>query len=117
MIRSAPCAQCGFENDADAEFGENCGAALARVCRVLVTSVLHWRNAAFDRLVEAASRVSDQDERIKLYQAADRILIEEAAVIPLLYNRNHALEKPWIRHDRLSPMRSWYWKDVVIEPH
>ena len=26
------CTSCGFNNDADAEFCENCGAALARAC-------------------------------------------------------------------------------------
>ncbi len=85
--------------------------------RVFFASVIRWRHAAFDQLVKAASQVSDQGERVKLYQAADRILIEEAAVIPLWYQRYHVLVKPWISHFRLSPMRSWHWKDVIIEPH
>jgi ABC-type oligopeptide transport system substrate-binding subunit/class 3 adenylate cyclase len=85
--------------------------------RAYFASVILWRNATFDQLVKAASHVSEQVERIKLYQAADRILIEEAAVIPLWYGRYHLLVKPWISRFRLSPMRVWHWKDVVIEPH
>ena len=74
-------------------------------------------NSTFDQLLEAAGHVSDQVERTKMYQAADRILIEEAPAIPLWYGRNHLLVKPWISHFRLSPMRMWHWQDVVIEPH
>ena len=81
-----------------------------------IASGTDWRNDAFDQLVETASHVSDQAKRMQMYQEADRILIEEAAVIPLTYGRAHLLVKPWISHFRLSPMRS-YWKDVVIEPH
>jgi ABC-type oligopeptide transport system substrate-binding subunit len=85
--------------------------------RVFVATFTNWRNEAFEQLVESASRLSDQAERIKLYQAADHILIEEAGVIPLWYERFHLLVKPWISYFRVSPMRFWHWKDVVIEPH
>jgi oligopeptide transport system substrate-binding protein len=74
-------------------------------------------NAAFDQLLETAGHVSDQVERTKMYQAADHILIEEAPVIPLWHSRYHLLVKPWISHFRLSPMRGWHWREVVIEPH
>jgi oligopeptide transport system substrate-binding protein len=85
--------------------------------RTFVATLTIWRNATFAQLLESASRVGKQSERIKLYQAADHILIEEAPIIPLWYARDHMLVKPWISHYRLSPMRSWHWKDVVIEPH
>ena len=85
--------------------------------RVAVAFRSPWRSQDFDDLIEAAGRVGDQAERVKRYQAADRILIEEAAVIPLTYNRNQSLVKPWISKFPMSPMRIWHWKDVVIEPH
>jgi ABC-type oligopeptide transport system substrate-binding subunit len=85
--------------------------------RVFVANQTEWRNAAFDQMVEAATQVSNLAERTALYQAADRILIEDAPVVPVAYGRYHMLVKPWIRHYHLSPMRSVPWKDVVIEPH
>jgi len=59
----------------------------------------------------------DQEERMRMYQQADRILIEEAPILPLAYGRFHMLVKPWVRRYLTSPLRWWYWKDVIIEPH
>lgn len=52
-----------------------------------------------------------------MYQQADRTLVEEAPVLPLCYARLHMLVKPWVRKCRTSPMKWWFWKDVIIEPH
>jgi len=76
-----------------------------------------WQNKAYDELIEAARQTADPSERIKTYQAADRILVEEAAFVPVLYGRWHLLVKPWVRQFLTSPMKAWFWKDVVIEPH
>jgi ABC-type oligopeptide transport system substrate-binding subunit/DNA-binding SARP family transcriptional activator len=76
-----------------------------------------WRNQIYERLVEDARRAMDQEERMTLYQQADRILVEEAPVLPLCYARIHMLVKPWVRRYRTSPLRWWYWKDVILEPH
>jgi ABC-type oligopeptide transport system substrate-binding subunit len=59
----------------------------------------------------------DQEERIKLYQRADRILIEEAGVMPLTYGRLHLLVKPWVKRFPVSPIKICFFEDVVIEPH
>jgi oligopeptide transport system substrate-binding protein len=76
-----------------------------------------WRNESYDRLVEEARRVVDQGERMRLYRRADRILIEEAAILPLYYPRLHLLVKPWVRQFPVSAIKWWFWKDVIIEPH
>lgn len=47
-----------------------------------------WRNGRFDALVEEARASTDQRRRMALYHEADQLLVsEEAAVIPLGYNR------------------------------
>ncbi len=76
-----------------------------------------WQNEAYDRLVEEARRVTDQGERMKLYRQADRILVEEAPIMPLIYGRLNMLVKPWVRKYPTSALTGWFWKDVVIEPH
>jgi oligopeptide transport system substrate-binding protein len=76
-----------------------------------------WQSEAYERLVEKARRSMDQKERIRLYKQADRMLIEEAVVMPLFYGRFHALVKPWVKSFPLSPIKYWFWKDVIIEPH
>ena len=76
-----------------------------------------WRSAAYDELVERARRSTDQADRMKLYAQADRILIEEAVVLPGTYGRNHLLVKPWVSRYPTSAMATLSWKDVVLEPH
>jgi ABC-type transport system substrate-binding protein len=77
-----------------------------------------WHNEAYDSLVERARRVTDQTQRIKLYQQAERILIEEAPIMPFGYVRSPWLVKPWVGGFVPSPLFfSPLWKHVIIEPH
>jgi oligopeptide transport system substrate-binding protein len=76
-----------------------------------------WQNQSYDELLEGARRVTDQRARMKIYQQAERILIEEAAILPLFHPRWHLLVKPWVRRYPTSPLRQSFWKDVIIEPH
>jgi ABC-type oligopeptide transport system substrate-binding subunit len=77
-----------------------------------------WENETYTGLVEEASRSMDQEDRMDLYKRADKILVEEAAIIPLNYVRLHLLIKPWVKkHPTLAATMWWYWKDVIIEPH
>jgi oligopeptide transport system substrate-binding protein len=76
-----------------------------------------WQNESYTELVERARRITDHAERMKLYQQADRILIEEAAVVPVLYGRYHFLVKPWVRKFSLSAVSWTFWKDVIVETH
>jgi ABC-type oligopeptide transport system substrate-binding subunit len=76
-----------------------------------------WRNADYERLVEVARHTTDQAERLRLYQQADRLLVEDAAIIPMAYGRNHLVVKPWVRKFSASAINWPSWKDIVIEPH
>jgi oligopeptide transport system substrate-binding protein len=77
----------------------------------------HWREDEYERLVDEARTIMDQDERMKLYEQADQILIEEAPIIPLTYGRYHMLVKQWVKQFIFSAMNPPFWKDVIIEPH
>ncbi|MCZ7571423.1 MAG: ABC transporter substrate-binding protein [Ardenticatenaceae bacterium] len=86
--------------------------------RVCVLSTLPgWRNEAYEQFVAEARRVTDQGKRMHLYRQADRILVEEAAIMPLTYPRVHLLVQPWMKRYPVSAMKAWFWKDVVLEQH
>jgi oligopeptide transport system substrate-binding protein len=85
-----------------------------RVC--VQRYVPHWRNETYERLLEDARRSSDQGNRVPLYQAADKILIEEAVIMPISHFTSNRLVKPWVK----VPGRGagiWYLKDVILMPH
>jgi oligopeptide transport system substrate-binding protein len=73
---------------------------------------INWPNEAYDRLVEQARRVMDQEKRMQLYREADRILVEEAPIMPLIYRRWHMMVKPWVKK---IPTWIVQWKDIVVE--
>jgi len=52
-----------------------------------------------------------------MYQQAELILVQEAPILPLYHLRSHLLVKPWVRRYPTSPMKLWFFKDVIIEPH
>lgn len=76
-----------------------------------------WRSEAYTHLVEEAARCQDQAQRLALYREADQILVQEAPMLPLAYQRWHLLDKPWVTRYPVSAQECWFWKDVVIEPH
>jgi oligopeptide transport system substrate-binding protein len=76
-----------------------------------------WHNPTYEQLLEEAKYIADREKRMALYQQADGILIEDAAIVPIYYGRNHMLIKPWVHKLSLSVMNWYLWKDVIIEPH
>jgi oligopeptide transport system substrate-binding protein len=74
-----------------------------------------WQNDSYDDLVEKARRVLEQYERLRLYEEADRILIDEVVIIPLTYSWSHTLVKPWVRKFPASSLNQWLWKDILVD--
>ncbi len=70
-----------------------------------------WSHALFDQLVERAAAIAQPQERLRLYHAADRLLVaEQAVILPLFYYQNFGLlrshftlpdSKTFIRGSRL----------------
>jgi oligopeptide transport system substrate-binding protein len=84
-------------------------SALQQRCR--------WSNERYAELLEQAGRGTDQSERIHLYQQADRLLVDQAIVMPLVYHRFHLLVKPWVARYPVSPVGYGYWKDALVRSH
>jgi ABC-type oligopeptide transport system substrate-binding subunit/class 3 adenylate cyclase len=76
-----------------------------------------WQNDSYTKLIETARSILDQPERMRIYQQAERILIQEAPILPIFYGRDHILVKPWVKNLNISPFGKWFFKDAIIEPH
>jgi oligopeptide transport system substrate-binding protein len=77
-----------------------------------------WQNETYEELVETARWTLDQQERLRLYEQVQRILLEKVPIVPTTYVRSHLLIKPWVK--RFPTSAIWgdtFWKDVIIEPH
>jgi ABC-type transport system substrate-binding protein len=85
--------------------------------RVALLGHSAWRNETYDRLVEQARRVTDQEERMVLYRQAERMLVEEVPILPVSYERTPWLVKPWVRNFGSTGREGMVCRDVVIERH
>jgi len=56
-----------------------------------------WTSEEFDRLVAASDRENDPAKRLALLGRAERLLVDEAALIPLYSGVGHNLMKPFIK--------------------
>jgi oligopeptide transport system substrate-binding protein len=73
-----------------------------------------WRNEAYDKLIRQAQRSLDQAERMKLYAQAEKILVEQAPIMPIFYRSTRLLVKPWVTRFPTAGLREWFLKDVII---
>jgi len=77
----------------------------------------HWQNPEFDTLVEAGRRALELEQRMELYRNADRILMQDAVVLPLFYGQLCELTHPWVHELAGSSIYSPHWKDTTLMPH
>ena len=56
-----------------------------------------YSNPKFDALCDEADSVSDMDKRIKLYQQADQICVDDVAFFPIMYGNQPILFKPRVK--------------------
>jgi len=74
-----------------------------------------WHHDIYHSLLSEARKLTDQEDRMKLYRQADRILVAEAPIMPLTYVRSILLVKPWVKKYPLTGLAVPFWKDVIIE--
>ncbi|MGH2543755.1 MAG: ABC transporter substrate-binding protein, partial [Ardenticatenaceae bacterium] len=59
-------------------------------------------NPQVDELLEAARVEQDEAQRLELYRQAEELIVQDAAWVPLWFNKGYVLVKPWVE-DYLFP--------------
>lgn len=75
-----------------------------------------WQSPEYEALVQGARRITDRRQRLAMYRQAERLLVEEAPVIPIAYGLDHALIKPWFE-PWPSNQNFFILKDVIMHEH
>jgi ABC-type oligopeptide transport system substrate-binding subunit len=58
----------------------------------------------------------DPEKGLRLFLDADRILVQEAAILPLTHDYWPFLVKPWLKVQP-SYFGAWSLRDAIIGPH
>ncbi|MFK7786940.1 MAG: ABC transporter substrate-binding protein [Crocinitomicaceae bacterium] len=75
----------------------------------------NYRSDKFDELFEDASREEDAEEREKLYQQCDQMVIDEGIVIPVLTDDHVVMINARVRNFKASPLESLNLTSVYIK--
>lgn len=70
-----------------------------------------YKNENFDKVFEKALRELDDTRRMAYYLEADNIVTEDAAVLPIYYDENYRLKKPWVKNFDANAME---YRDLSI---
>lgn len=74
-----------------------------------------YANAAFDKLIDQAQVTPDNAARYKLYNEAEKVLLDEFGTCGLFVRTQVALVKPNVKGVSLTPMRYLPYGGVTIE--
>jgi oligopeptide transport system substrate-binding protein len=63
-----------------------------------------YSNPQLDALLDQAATEQDTNTRLALYQQAEQLIVNDAAVMPLFFGRDYVLVKPYVKDYVLSPL-------------
>ncbi len=75
-----------------------------------------YRNPEVDRILEQARGERDQARRFELYHQAERLILQDAVVIPLFWPVEHQLVKPCVKNWPVVPMTVPKYRYIEISP-
>jgi len=80
------------------------------------TNFSRYRNPEFDDLIRRARHEPDDAEREALYRRADRLLMEDAAAVPIYWYGTDNLIRPEFTGAVLSPLGEFAipWEEVTM---
>jgi len=63
-----------------------------------------YSNPQLDALLNKAAIEQDPAVRLQMYQQAEQIIVQDAAMLPLFFGRSYVLVKPYVKNYSLSPL-------------
>ena len=64
----------------------------------------NYSNPRLDSLLDQAAIEQDSNARLKMYQAAEQLVVQDAAILPLFFGTNYVVIKSYVKDYVLSPL-------------
>jgi oligopeptide transport system substrate-binding protein len=74
-----------------------------------------WVRPEYDALLDEAARESDQTKRLRIFERAEDMLLNDAPIVPLYVITNQFLLRPYVKGVNLSPRNMTLLKGVSVE--
>ncbi|HEX9924562.1 MAG TPA: peptide ABC transporter substrate-binding protein [Anaerolineae bacterium] len=77
----------------------------------------HYSNPELDALLDKARGTQDTEERLALYRQAEQMILDDAAWIPLYFEVDNWLVKPYVHNLKIPPIKIPKFQYVsILEP-
>ncbi len=76
-----------------------------------------YSNPAVDALLDEARETQDVEERLALYRQAEQMILDDAAWIPIYFDVENWLVKPYVQNFRVPPIKIPKFQYVSIAEH
>ena len=76
-----------------------------------------YANPHFDELLDSAAATPDSSYRRGLLETAERVMLSQYPLIPILFHSSKRLIKPYVKGVKTNPLNRLYSKDLYLEPH
>jgi oligopeptide transport system substrate-binding protein len=76
-----------------------------------------YSNPAVDAVLDRAALEGDEQKSLELYQQAEQMLVDDAAVLPLWFGQNYQLVKPYVTGYHTNPMGFTPLNEVSVASH
>ena len=74
-----------------------------------------WKNADYDRLIDEALTVPDNEKRFALYHKAERVLLDDWGTAPVPMSASIGLRKPGVHNATLTPFGFSDFRRIEID--
>jgi oligopeptide transport system substrate-binding protein len=71
-------------------------------------------DARYEELLDAAVATVDERQRLRLYAQAERVLMDQAALLPVYFYQSRHLLSPWVRGWQDNPMDRHLSRDLSL---
>jgi len=65
----------------------------------------HYKSTQFDQLYNSSFLINDADQRAKVYQEMDKIMMQQAPILPLFYDQTALFVNKKVKNLRMSPIK------------
>ncbi len=77
----------------------------------------NYTNLDVDSLILQANKTADQEQGFKLYQQAEQQIIDDAACIPISFQKNYTLVQPYVKGYAVNSLGFATLDQVSISAH
>jgi oligopeptide transport system substrate-binding protein len=74
-----------------------------------------YSNPEVDKVLDAAAIEPDNAKSLQMYQQAEQMLVDDAAMLPLYFGQNYELVKPYVKNYQVNAMGFAWLSKVKIE--